>query len=176
MRGQTTLDFVIGIVIFLAVMFFVFGFVPGILEPFEIAGEDTPAHSDRIANSLAQEQLGNASSPYVLDRYCTVAFFEESEPPEECNYEGATLQERFNLPDYRAVNVTIEGNLSGGTTSSVLCWDDDPSDPGLAEGEDCTDNEFAIGDDMPDVGGSTITARRVVSLHGESVTLRVVVW
>lgn len=178
-KGQTTLDFVIGIVIFLAVILFVFGFVPGILEPFAIAGEEEPAHSDRIANGLAQDKLGSPDNPYVLDRYCTVEFF-TGEEPADCNFEATNLEDRFGLATHQNVNVTLEGSLDPTLPDEQLCWSEPPdSEPGLAQGDDCNGEDattFAIGQERPTDGGTTITSRRVVSLHGEPVTLRVVVW
>jgi hypothetical protein len=38
-RGQTTIDFTIGISVFLGVIIFVFVFAPGILTPFTVTGQ-----------------------------------------------------------------------------------------------------------------------------------------
>lgn len=173
MRGQTTLDFAIGIAIFLGVLIFVFTFVPGILAPFDVAGEEEPAKSDRIADSLSQGMLGSPENPHVLDRYCTVEFFDDGDPDEDCNFEGETLEERFDLSFSQNVNVTVVGNLSeAGGQPEQLCWDGNE----LKERDECNGGTVLTkGDDVPD-WGTVITARRVVSLHGESVTLRVVVW
>ena len=177
MRGQTTLDFAIGITVFLVTIIFLFGFVPGIIEPFDITNEEQPAVSDRVANSLAKGTLGNASEPYVLDRYCTVEFFDGSNPT-ECNYDGDTLAEITNLEPSQNLNVSLEGNVTDGNPDGVLCWDE--SDGTLVEADhtDCSsgDVELQRGEVPPADSQTTITARRVVSLHHESVTLEVVVW
>lgn len=187
-RGQTTLDFAIGIVIFLAVVLFVFTFVPGILEPFDVGGEENPTVSDRIANSLAQDKFGDPAEPYALDRYCTVAFFEEDgDPLDDCRWDEGTLDEEFNLSGLQNVNVTITGNIDRSNNQrSLLCWTESsdegtPGDePGLDEAVDCDTGDgdimLASGDEPPAGGATTITARRIVSLHGESVMLQVIVW
>lgn len=187
MRGQTTLDFAIGIVIFLAVILFVFSFVPGILEPFDVESGGDAAKSDRIANSLSQEKFGSAENPFVLDRFCTVAFFNESRTtaPADCNYDETNLRDEFDLGPTVDVNVTIVGNINETNDgSTTLCWTDSsekgtPADePGLDEQVDCdgSDTLLSTGDSPPVSGSTTITARRVVSLHDEAVTMKVIVW
>jgi hypothetical protein len=179
MRAQTTLDFAIGIAIFLGVLLFVFSFVPGILAPFELPDDEGPALSDRIGTSLSKGMLGSAEQPHVLDRVCTVEFFNGSSPS-ECNYSGTTLEERFNLSSIQHVNVTLEGNVTGAGTQQ-LCWEGEKGDPSVVERGTCDESKaknvvLTAGDRAPQDRGTTITTRRVVSLDGESVTLRVVVW
>lgn len=187
MRGQTTLDFAMGIVIFLAVILFVFSFVPGILEPFDVEGGGDSAKSNRIANSLTQEKLGSADEPYVLDRFCTVAFFNDSRTtaPADCNWDEPDIRDEFDLGPTIDVNVTIVGNINEtNDDSTMLCWTDSSDEgtpagePGLDEQVDCdsSDTMLAAGDDPPASGSTTITSRRVVSLHDESVTMKVIVW
>lgn len=188
MRAQTTLDFSLGIVIFLVVIAFVFTFVPGILEPFDAGDQAEPAVSDRVANSLAQDLLGSTQSPNVLDRYCTVTFFNQSGVPGDCRYEATSVHDEFDLPPQLNVNVSLSANINE-TNEGVnhLCWTEEasehgqpPNEPGLDELVDCDigggDIALAMGDTPPGTVVSTITARRVVSLHGQSVTLKVVLW
>ncbi len=179
MRAQTTLDFAIGIALFLGVLLFVFTFVPGILEPFEIPDEEDPALSDRIAGSLSQGTLGSPEHPYVLDRYCTVEFF-DGNAPDGCNFSGNTTREQLNLEPWQSVNISLEGNVTGGTSTEQLCWERDDNEPGLNKSEYCDPNNddvlLTVGDERPDDRGATITARRIVSVGGESVTMRVVLW
>ena len=179
MRAQTTLDFAIGITVFLAVVLFVFTFVPGILEPFDATNEEDPPFSNRVANSLSQGMLGTPDEPHILDRYCTVEFFKSSPSAGPCNYEDEPLDERLNLPSTRRLNITLTGNLSdGGDISERLCWDSGGRTLVEASNSACDsgDTELATGDNRPVNSQSTITARRVVSLHEESVTMEVVVW
>jgi hypothetical protein len=76
-RGQTTLDFAIGVGVFLAVVLFAFAFIPGILSPFDLSGEEEPAQSNQIADKLSKDLLGSRSGPRVTDRYCAVEFCNE---------------------------------------------------------------------------------------------------
>jgi hypothetical protein len=169
-RGQTTLDFTIGISLFLAVLVFVFAFVPGLLSPFTTSSNEAPALADRTADRLAQGSVGNPENgsighpaePYVLNGDDTEDFFDAS----------GDLSERLDLPPGRSVNVTIEGNLTGGTDNSVLCWDG--SSDSLADCPD--DTTLAAGSTPPADNDATVTSRRVVSVDGEDVNLVVVVW
>jgi hypothetical protein len=173
MRGQTTLDFAIGISIFIAVVLFTFGFVPSVLDPFDVAAEDNPTFADRTADNLAHSQLGSPEEPNVLDRHCTVAFFEGDPSPSGCNYDGTDLEERLDLDIGQDMNITISQD-----GEQRLCWTDDAGDgePGLATSCTSSDTPLTIGDDRPGEQDTTITSRRVVFLYGETVVLEVVLW
>jgi len=176
MRGQTTLDFTIGVAVFIAVLLFAFTFVPGILEPFEIRGEEEPAVSDRVANTLSTDMLGSPEEPNVLDRYCTVAFYNSSLDSSECSFDNSEdVQQRLNLSNFQQVNVSIINSSDGNTP---YCWTSGSSEPSVESGSSsCTSGTdiFELGDD-PSTADTTITARRTVYIGGEVATLRVVVW
>ena len=70
MRGQTTLDFTIGISVFIAAIVFVFAFVPGILTPFTAVNEDQTVAVGAVADDLSLGKLGSPREPYVLDAAC----------------------------------------------------------------------------------------------------------
>jgi hypothetical protein len=170
-RGQTTLDFTIGISVFLAVLVFVFAFVPGLLSPFTASGNDAPALADRTADRLAQGSVGNPENgsighpeePYVLNGNDTEDFFNAS----------GEVSERLDLPAGSSVNVTIEGNLTGGTENDILCWN--TTSYSLNEAT-CSGTDLATGNVPPSDNDATVTSRRVVSIDGEDVNLVVVVW
>lgn len=176
MRGQTTLDFTVGVAIFIAVILFAFTFVPGILEPFEIRGEEEPAVSDRVADTLSTDMLGSPEEPNVLDRYCTVAFFNDSLDSSDCSFDNSEeLQQRLNLSSFQQANVSIVNSSAG---NEPYCWTSDtaPDEPSV-ESNNCNpdDDVFRIGDN-PTTSQDTITARRTVWIGGEVATLRVVIW
>jgi len=177
MRAQTTIDFAIGATIFLAVLLFTFSFVPGILEPFGVGGEEEPIASDRAANTLTQDLIASPGEPNVLDRYCTVEFF-QGNAPGACPYDGTTLEEQLSLSSDQNANITVVGNISESTPgTNQVCWRQSLAEPRLDESPNCTsgDIQLSVGD-TPPAAVTTITARRVVWLHGEIVTLRVVLW
>jgi hypothetical protein len=175
MRGQTTLDFVIGVSIFLAAVLFTFGFIPGLLEPFDTVEEENPTLSDRYADTLSQGILGSPETPHTLDRHCTVSFFEDgAAAPPDCSYTGSTLEDRLGVPDAQRINVTITSD-----GDSQLCWTESTAatgGPGLTESCTSSDIVLSAGQRQPVIGETTITSRRVVSLHDRSVMLEVIVW
>lgn len=184
-RGQTTLDFAIGISLFLVVLVFVFSFVPGMLEPFETAGDRTAVVADRIGDGLAQGQLGHPGEPFVLDTDCAVEFFNDSRyedglgSPGGCRYDGTEVHDRLGIRDRASVNVTLAGNASAGVDgSSTLCWDGSSDALAQVGSGDCAGDDVRLttGTSPPANNDVTVTARRVVSLADEDVTMKVVVW
>ena len=177
MRGQSTLDFAIGAAIFVAVLLFAFSFVPGILDPFDVRGQQEPPVSDRVANSLSADMLGSPEEPGILDRYCTVAFFNGSLDSDDCSFDnGEDVRERLNLSSFLHVNVTI---VNSSAENEPYCWTSSsaPDEPRIAAESDCDpgDDSFEIGD-SPASARTTITARRTVRIGEEIATLRVVIW
>ena len=171
-RGQTTLDFAIGMSIFLAVVIFIFLFIPGILSPFTQGSQADTASSNRVADQLANGALGSPSEPYVLDRFCTVQFFQGA-TPSQCSYSGATLEDQLGLDEtFQSVNITIRTNA---TATETLCWE---STDGLVEetGPDCGGTQLHRGDTLTTSSDDTVTSQRVVSLDGEDVALYVRMW
>lgn len=158
MRAQTTIDFAIGISLFLVVAAFVIAFVPTIFTPFETT--EGPGTADRIATSLATDRLGDPADPYTLNETCTNAFFEQlhsgTDAPGSCLYNTTadTTAEVFGLDETRAVNVTIRH-----ANGSVV-------DTGV---------RLAAGPTPPDTT-SVSSATRAVSLSGETRRLLVRTW
>ena len=177
-RGQTTLDFTIGVVVFLIVLAGVFLFVPGTLQPFEQGGQEDLVTANRVADQLAEQSLGEPTTPYVLSDDCTVAFFNTT-APEACNYNGTTVSQRVGLSDRQFVNVTIrEGGPNSSGASDPLCWNGSkPPGERLGSNDECDSSTttLAVGS-APVEGQSTVTARRIVELDGRDVFLVVVVW
>lgn len=182
-RGQTTLDFTIGISVFLLVLIAVFLFVPGAIEPFTQGGQDRIVTANRVGDQLSEGSLGDPSSPHVLNTTCTIEFFEDNAPA-GCRYEGTTLESRLGVQERTFVNVTLEGNLSDDGPygdRELLCWS---TGGALIERSDGTcGTTFAIGDTPPERSGTSVTARRVVSInesagsdHRTDAALIVEVW
>ncbi len=170
MRGQTTLDFAIGISIFLAVVLFTFGFIPTILDPFDATASENPTLADRTADELAHGMLGSPAEPHVLDRYCTVAFFDESATDfSGCDFEDEPVEDRLPLTDFQRVSISI---TRGG---ELLCWDGGVDEPQITTGCGSGGTDLASGDD-PLPQDATVSARRTVLLDGETATLEVVIW
>lgn len=169
-RGQTGIDFIIGVGIFLLTIAFVFSFVPGTLAPF---GDDTaaPVVADRIADELVHQALAGANGPSVLDERCTLAFFGYAAST-DCHFDGAGQPEDWlAVPPRTTLNVTVEKNLDGATGREVVCLD-------AGTITDCNNggDRLAYGAPPPQTGGSVATASRVVSLGGTDAVVVVRLW
>lgn len=178
-RGQTTLDFAIGISLFVVVMLFVFLFVPNLFHPFNSGSQEETAAVSRVADELSQRMLGSIDDPYILNSTCTVRFF-DNEPAGTCNFDGTTVDEQFNLELRNHVNVTVTSPEHINITSpdDIRCWDD--SKNAVTSKSDCSasgaDVALQTGDPLPVGTSSAISARRVVMLDGQLVSIKVVMW
>lgn len=183
-RGQTTLDFAIGMSVFMAVVLFIFLFVPGILEPFTAGAQDETVTTNRVADDLTKGTLGNATEPNVLETRCVVVFF-DGYGTDACGFGGDDLNEYLGIKARQHVNVSINGNVTtADDRTELLCWD---VDDGLVErdGEgagdgDCThggdDVLLAAGGVPPTNNDEAVTATRVAWVDGRDVTVSVVMW
>lgn len=157
-RGQTNLDFALGVSVFLLTIVFVFSFVPGMLEPFTASTQQETAASDRIADQLAQEMLvSDPGEPYRLDRECTVIFFESrqdgldpggddgenvDDDPDfgepfgagtysgSCNFEDVPLEERLGLDTAAGTPMDVHIRLVRDLTTATA---DDPDGDGTGD-------------------------------------------
>jgi len=175
-RGQTTLDFAIGVSVFLAVLLFIFLFIPGILSPFTASAQDETVSSNRVADQLASGMLASPETPYVLDRHCTVAFFANTTA--DCRFSEGTLESQLGVgTSYQRLNVSLRGDFTpAGGRDELACWNGSGVDRGLeaASSADC-DTPLTRGDPVP-TNQPSVTSVRVVALDGQDVTLTVEMW
>lgn len=108
-RGQTPLDFVLAIGVFAIAVAFVFGFVPGMLDPFtQDQAEDLVA--DRVADAVVDDLTDAVESPRTLNETKTVAYFEET----------GDLTEWAGVDSTYGVNVTLGRPIEGESGLQVL--------------------------------------------------------
>lgn len=178
-RGQTTIDFAIGISLFLLVMSGIFLFVPGALEPFEQGAQEDTVTVNRVADSLSEGILADPSEPYLLDRACTISYFDDpTTSPPDCDFSGSSLRETIGLGSGQSVNVTIRGNVSTSSSPETqLCWNDGAEKLDIVSNcGDSADTILRVGGDPPGDSQAAVTARRVVELDDRSVFMVVKVW
>lgn len=155
-RAQTTLDFTVGMSIFLAVVVFVFAFLPTMFAPFDSHTGGDAATADRVADRLSADALVDSSSnPSVLNATCTTEFFDADGSVGSCRYssDANDLPTAVGVDDLVHVNVTVR-NASGIRTLGV------PLKAG----------------DTPTSVDDPVVAKRVVLLSGEQDRLFVRVW
>ncbi|WP_277553135.1 DUF7287 family protein [Halobaculum limi] len=137
-RAQTTIDYAIGISVFLLVVAFVFAFAPSLTTPFTNDATDAVVVSDRAADRLAHDLLvDDPTRPTVLNATCTVGFFNTTGPDisGDCRYDTDASDLKGALAvgsPARTVNVTVVDDTGivgvGGTTLAA-----GPKPPGSAD-------------------------------------------
>lgn len=172
-RGQTTLDFAVGVSIFLMSIVFVFAFVPGTLQPFTQSAQDETAGSDRVADLLVEDLLTADGDPYILDGSCTAALMADRSGS-GCGFDGGNLSTRLDLPRFQSINVTMRGDPGGGHLER-LCWNDADEVVVGATNASC-DVALATGEEPPTDTDSVVTARRVVAIQGIDTVVEVRLW
>lgn len=179
-RGQTTLDFAVGVSLFLIVFISVFIFVPGTLQPFAEGGQEEIVSANRVADSLSESVLGDPATPHVLNTTCTVSFF-KGNTTKGCAFGGGDVSERIGVNDRQFANVRLLSDLDGDGDDAVLCWDSD-GDSGagqFVEGSpDCDSGEIRLeaGGNPPQGSGTAVQARRIVQIRETNATLIVELW
>jgi len=100
-RGQSTLDFALGISVFLIAVVFIFLFIPDLTGPFYTPGEDGDTiQSERTANHLVSTVLASdedSSHTTTLDPACTEHFFAKTDPPDHCGFDDTTMYDSGKL-------------------------------------------------------------------------------
>jgi len=166
-RAQTSIDFVVGMSVFLLTVAFVVGFVPGVFEPFTASGEEATLTADRTAAALAEHLLADPATPSALNATCTAEFFSTADGGliEACRFDAdaSDLETALGVGSTTGVNVTVEedGSYLRAYENGTVSPDGDVS--------------LRAGPDPPD-SGNVVTARRVVLLDGEGRNLYVRVW
>ncbi|WP_423997746.1 DUF7287 family protein [Halorubrum trapanicum] len=118
-RGQTVLDFVVGMSVFLVAVGFTFAFVPSLLEPYAVGEGATVIVAERGAARLAESSLAEPSfagtgSTATLSHACTLAFFNGTGPEtaseeSDCAWTANAddLHAELGVDDLRGLNLTV---------------------------------------------------------------------
>lgn len=176
-RAQTTLDFMIGMGVFLFAILFLIGVIPSIIDPFS-GGQEAPLVADRVAGEVAEGMLVEPGTSSVLNETCTYAFFNESlgegtgcaVPFDE---QETDLSTRLSIDDRYSLNISIRRNVSGGADPDILCTNGDRVASCGAIGADET--RFTTG--PPPAERQTVTAtQRAGYLDGKDVIVVVKLW
>jgi hypothetical protein len=149
-RGQTTLDFAVGVSVFLGVVAFAFAFAPTMFAPFDSDTGSNSVVADRSADRLAADVLAaSPDDPSVLDGRCTQGFFNGT-VPSDCRYNTTDLDDALGVGATTRVNVTIRNESSSRNDSAI---------------RRLGGTRLAAGD-PPTTTADVVVARRVVLLPG----------
>lgn len=158
-RGQTALDLLVGMSVFLLTLGFVFGFVPGMFDPFVSPAIADTVTADRGAAVLVEDVLAaSPNRPNVLNETCTVEFFDDDGDVADCRFESEDPHAALGIDTRHELNVTVEND--GGIRT-------------LAAGGDST--ELKVGA-SPDPSADVTVAKRVAMLDDDEHTIYVRVW
>jgi len=159
-RGQTALDYAIGIGLFLLAVALVFGLLPGLDRP-TVGTTTDRATADRVATRLTSDVLTQPTSPADLNATCTERFYNGT-APRSCPFDrpaAGNLSYVLGTSDTVRVNTTIEND--GGPTVLNLTGNR---------------THLGIGPEPPTGGVPDAVVRRSVRLNGTTHTLYVRVW
>lgn len=167
-RGQSSVDFVIGIGVFFLAFSFVVVLLPDLLSPF--ANQAGPAVTDQAIGALAGGQLA-ADRVGRLDETCVEEFLID-ESGTSCSFDAGDPSTTIaGIPDKYSLNVTLERNDTAAPGTEVVCYN------GTAVLACSTGGDPLVrGRSPPTDSRSVWTARRVVSVDGETLWLNVRVW
>ena len=155
-RAQTTLDYAIGVGVFMLTLVTVVAFVPALFQPFVGPQEDTRI-ADRAASQFSTDVFGTPSNPYVLDEECTREFFDADGTVGSCRFsvDASSPKAALNLETNVRLNVTVE-DAAGVVTSEGV--------------------ELRAGPVAPTGTQSVTVAQRAVLYGDETYRLYVRVW
>jgi hypothetical protein len=163
-RGQTSVDLLAAVGVFIVAFGFVVGFIPGLLSPFE-GDVAAPLVADRTATTLGDDLLAG-TAPGDLDPACTAAFFGASSASDAgCPFDrSASLTERVGIDRDHHLHVRLVRK------GAVVCGDSSGMTP-------CADGGTRLAtDEVPPPSGAVTTARRAVSVDDRDAVLEVTVW
>lgn len=159
-RGQTSIDFLVGMSVFLITIGVIFAFLPGMFEPFADGSGVGMIVSERTATWLSEDALVVApTAPGVLNATCTAEFFDAEEDVDGCRFgsDASNLNEVLPVDSRARINVTIESN-----GISTLHHQDETVE--LARGQE------------PTRDAAVVVSNRIVSIRETNHRLVVRVW
>lgn len=169
-RGQTTIDFLVGIGVFMVTFGFVVGFIPSVVAPFA-DNQEPPVVADRVVSTLTDDLLASQSSG-VLNTSCTLAFFDDSLSSSECSFDNSNdLTDRVGITSRYRLNISLIHADTTGGTADPLCTDGATVQPCSDGGE-----RLAVGPTLPRDSNAVTTAARTVRVDQTTAVLVVRVW
>ncbi|WP_313690859.1 DUF7287 family protein [Halorarum halobium] len=107
-RGQLLLDYAAGVSVFLLATAFVFAFVPTLFTPYSASMERSATiANERVTTELLHDVTVEGSRT-ELNETLVDDLFGGVAGPDEFTSTGDGLRDRYELPDRRRINVTLE--------------------------------------------------------------------
>lgn len=157
-RGQSLIDFVLGVSLLFLVITFAFGTVPTLTAPFDTEAPSgvSMTTADRHADTLALDVLpGVDGARYTLNSACTKAVVTET-ASQACETDSDSLHSIVGANDFTSVNLTV--SQMNGQTASI---------DGV---------KLTTGSSPQTTEENIYTAIRIVSIEGEQHRLVYRIW
>ncbi|WP_052721396.1 hypothetical protein [Methanococcoides methylutens] len=108
-EGQVTIDYLMGITIFIVALFFIFQYSAGLFTPFQSNSDEVTLVADRVATSITEMEMnaGDIRTPNLIDENKAGDYFKDLSTPS--GYDD--IVQDFGLRgDYHRydLNVTLE--------------------------------------------------------------------
>jgi hypothetical protein len=120
--AQMSLDFLIGISVFLVAFIFVFAFIPGVFVPFISNSDEMTMTADRASLSLCSDLLARTEAgslyPGILDAAKISAFAADMGDPVTSRQARASLG--LNLSGSELYNLEVVIDRQGSSTPQVI--------------------------------------------------------
>lgn len=161
-RGQTTIDYTIGIVLFISAIGGVFLLLPTIFDPFSTSTTANTIVADQIATQLTTELLQTGDSGSI-DAVCTAAFFSENTTLDsDCSFTADdSVKAVTGLDSTTETEISIHETANDPDDSITTTVDSEP---------------YTLQRATSDTAENTAIATRTVELNGEIYRLTVEVW
>ncbi|MEL4305499.1 DUF7287 family protein [Methanococcoides sp. LMO-2] len=77
-EGQVTIDYLMGITIFIVALFFIFQYSAGLFTPFQSNSDEVTLVADRVATSITEKEIsaGDIRTPNLIDGNKTNDYFD----------------------------------------------------------------------------------------------------
>ena len=161
-RAQTTLDFAVGMGVFLLTVVFVISFAPTMFDPFAGGTGTKLVVADRAATTLSGDLLASSTAePGILAVGCVAEFYDE-------DVEGTSCDTNADLSDFDR-SLSLDGRNADVTIHELGASASEPPDPEWSEGQLTRSNSESIPNDVA-------VATRTVSIDGDRYRLTVRVW
>lgn len=121
-KGQITIDYLIGITIFLFSVLFIFNYTSGIFTPFHSNSDELTLIADRTSTALVEKILseGDETVPNLVDKGKVDTFFTELDANYEAYIDYLGLTGSYLRYDF---NVTMENQTSVMNTAGEVIPD-----------------------------------------------------
>jgi hypothetical protein len=110
-EGQITIDYLIGIIIFLFAILFIFNYTSGIFTPFHSNSDEITLIADRTSTALVEKILseGDETVPNLVNKEKVGTFFTELDTNYESTIDNLGLTGSYLRYDF---NVTMENQTT----------------------------------------------------------------